>query len=118
MERYIFIYSVGSGIIENIPGVLAKAAGGRSSCALCTITHGPIFEKVAWGSLVKSLNLPAVFFHRNEIPASVHNFLTEKKIPLPVVLKEGNDEHLTVVIAKEQLESCDGSVECVQKLLK
>lgn len=114
MERYIFIYSIGSGIIENIPGAISKAVGGKSSCALCTITHGPFFEKQSWGAFIQSLSVPVVFYHVNEIPQSIREYLDACAIKLPVVLKQTSDNAFETFILKEQLEKCEGSVECLK----
>ncbi|MBI4239399.1 hypothetical protein HY620_00215 [Candidatus Uhrbacteria bacterium] len=115
MERLIFIYSANSGIMRNIPGALAKMAGGKSSCALCTITHGPIFEKPSWKTFVESLDIPATFFHRDEVPVALQEFVNKENMVLPVVLKEESDGSLKQIMSKEQLESYSGEVECVKK---
>lgn len=114
MERYIFIYSIGSGIIENIPGALSKAVGGKSSCALCNITHGPLFEKQSWKTFIQSLAVPIDLYHINEIPQSIREYLDTCVIKLPVVLKQTTDNAFEAFVSKEQLEKCEGSAECLK----
>ncbi len=105
--RLIFIYHAGSGIIENIPGAVKKLFGGRSSCALCNITHGPVRPKADWAAFLATLGPQALVYHRDEIPGDIDRFLQASHIDPPVVLEEAANGW-TVLITPKELEDCRG----------
>lgn len=117
VPKLIFIYLVGSSLIENIPGAVKKAFGGGSVCTLCNATFGPIFEKKEWKAFRESLGGRAVVYHRNEVPAVLAESLKNEGITLPTVLTE-TDGGIRVLIGSEEIDGCKSDPKCLIRLIR
>lgn len=117
MSKLIFIYSVDSGILASLPGAVKKVFGGKSGCALCNITYGPIHEKKLWKAFRESFPKTSVFYHKDEVPKDISAFITQTSAALPVVLSEGNGS-LKIFVSAEELKNCDGDERCLIEILR
>jgi hypothetical protein len=108
----IFIYRANSGVLANLPGAIAKAFGGMSTCSLCNITHGPVHGKPRWERLLASLPERPEIYHANEVPADITVFLREQDAHLPVVL-EREAGRFSLVVSSEELAACSADPDCL-----
>lgn len=111
MREYIGVYHADGGLA----GELRYVAGhllGRTSCALCDITHSPIRRKKQWDAFVAGLDAPFRLYHRNEMPDDVAAVVA--LAGSPVVLSRSRDG-LEVVLTAEQLDTLGGSVDAFAK---
>ncbi len=117
MKQLIFIYNADSGLLADAAGAFRKATTGSSLCSLCNITHGVISEKKSWAEFESRLSPDPIYFHRNDIPEDVAEFLREGNFNLPCILTREGDvfEH---IIGSSDLDACKGSEECLIDLVK
>ena len=113
IARYIGVYDADGSVVGELSYVIGRALG-RAHCSLCDITHGAVREKAAWRSCVRTLGVPFVTCHRDDMPAAVRALGVE----LPVVVAEHDDGSLTIAASAAELETCSGSPERLVALLQ
>lgn len=106
------MYRANSGIIGNIPGALAKVFGGKSTCTLCDITHGPVREKPEWERFITSLREMPETYHADDMPVDVAAYLQRNGLRLPVVL-ERNGDRLRLAASSADIASCRADAGCL-----
>ena len=79
---------------------------GRAHCSLCDITHGLLRERADWRDCKDAMAVPFVTYHRDDQPTAVRD---AAEGVAPVVLAETAVGHV-VLLTREQLEQCGGSV--------
>jgi hypothetical protein len=106
-ERILAIYDADLSVIGELAYAVGKLTGTRS-CALCDITHGlNPFGKRAWRSYCE--NRPEVeWLHSNEISDEM---LAQLPTPLPCVIKQGIQGHLSTLLDTSELMGCEGQLE-------
>ena len=94
----------------SLRGELAYALGkrlGRTSCALCDITHGLVRERADWRACREELPVPFVAFHRDDTPAELRSAIAA---PLPYVAGElAGDAGYVLLVDAERLRDCEGA---------
>jgi hypothetical protein len=112
--RILFLYRADSGVLAAMLDSARKLARSPEACALCSITYGVARKKSGWRRIECSLQIPSVYFHRDELPARVRRFLEAEELALPVVLLENADGHYEVAVAAAALGECRGRPECLE----
>ena len=116
-KKLIFIYNAKSDTVSGIKDSIQKIKTGKSECSLCTATWTAFNVKPSWSEKEKKIKIPFVYYHRDDMPEKVENFLKENNISLPTVLL-GEDGKFSELVSKENLDKCEGNDDCVWNLLK
>jgi len=116
-KKLIFIYNAGSDVASAVSDSIKKVKTGKSECSLCTATWTAFNVKPSWSEKEKKIKIPFVYYHRDDMPEKVENFLGENNISLPTVLL-GEDGKFSELVSKENLDKCEGNDDCVWNLLK
>ena len=106
-ERILAIYDADFSVLGELTYAVGKLTGKRS-CSLCDITHGlNPFGKQAWR--VYCEDRPEVeWLHRNEISDEM---LAQLPTPLPCVIKQDIQGHLSTLLDTSELMACEGQLE-------
>ncbi len=80
---------------------------GRRHCSLCDITHGSVRERPEWIARKADLPVEFVTFHRDDQPDPVRAAADGR---VPVVVAD-TDRGPIVLLAPDELEACEGSVD-------
>lgn len=111
--RILGIYDA-DGTVAGEARYLMKKAMGRSSCALCDLTHGwNPFGKGSWRKL-KSTEPRIEWLHRNEIPEQILSGIIEE-IPCIAVEENGN---IRPLVNKQEIKALAGDLHKLEQLLK
>jgi hypothetical protein len=115
--QLIFIYNADSGVSAGIKDSIQKIKTGRSECSLCSATWVAFNKKTSWSEKEKRLKVPFVYYHRDDMPEDISNFIQERNISLPAVLinEKGG---LRVLVPSNRLDRCVGNDDCVWLQLK
>ena len=116
-KKLIFIYNAGSDVASAVRDSIKKVKTGKSECSLCTATWTAFNVKPSWSEKEKRIKIPFVYYHRDDMPEKVENFLEETNISLPTVLLD-EDGKFSELVSKENLDKCEGNDDCVWNLLK
>ena len=116
-KKLIFIYNAKSDTVSGIKDSIQKIKTGKSECSLCTATWTAFNVKPSWSEKEKKIKIPFVYYHRDDMPEEVEDFLEENNISLPTVLL-GEDGKFSELVSKENLDKCEGNDDCVWNLLK
>ena len=116
-KKLIFIYNAKSDTVSGIKDSIQKIKTGKSECSLCTATWTAFNVKPSWSEKEKKIKIPFVYYHRDDMPEEVEDFLEENNISLPTVLL-GEDGKFSELVSKENLDTCEGNDDCVWNLLK
>lgn len=106
IARLIFVYDADSGILGATIDGLKKLLFLRG-CALCAITHGVISERSEWSLCKDDLGVPVDYWHRDETRPQLVRLRDER---WPCVIAEVAPEEHVVVLRRDVLERCKGSV--------
>jgi len=87
---------------------------GRAHCSLCDITHGLVRAKPAWSECREQLPVPFSTYHRNDAPIAIRDAIGDR---LPAVVAETAGGGVVVLLGRDELESCHGSVDEMLGLL-
>lgn len=98
-DRLIFVYNADGGLVQGLLDTLHKTLSPSTySCSLCAITYGALRMDPKWRAWLKTLPMPAVFLHKDEVARDLPGFAE----PLPVVLVERGGRR-TVMLSAAQL---------------
>ena len=64
------------------------------------------------GGSSRASDPPPRYYHSDEIPEKIQQYLDDNNVELPVVLQEG-DEGYNVIVTKPQLEACNQEPTCL-----
>lgn len=117
IARIIFVYNADSGRLAAMLDSVKKAVRSDTACSLCTITHGLVSKKVEWGDVEDQLGFPTEYFHRDDMPPAVRQFVHDAGLDLPVVLLENTGGSFTVAVKPNALKGCGGDPLCLQDKL-
>ena len=110
-RRLIGIYEAEGSLIGELSYVVGNLFGTRH-CALCDITHGGLRKKASVRVLEADVDLTLIHLDERS-PAE----LAASEGRTPCVLVE-DQQGLRVLLTAEVLESCEGSVERFESLLR
>lgn len=118
VRKILFVYNADSGPLAAMLDSARKLVQAESACALCSITHGLFSEKAVWGEIEKGLAIPMAYYHRDDMPTTVQEFVRQKSLALPLVLFERQDGSLHAAVTSKTLTDCDGNPGCLQDHLE
>jgi len=99
----IGVYHANGGILGELAYVSGKILG-LTSCSLCDLSHGLIFEKKSVKSWRCGASFSVRFLHLNEIDA-VTSDKVQGRTPCVVVRR---DDRITLLIGKDELAEMSG----------
>lgn len=105
----VFLYNAGSGALAAMLDSARKLRGGRNGCALCAVTHGVWRKRKTWSEIECALGLPSVYYHRDEIPGDVGEFLRTNRLRLPAVLFAMAGGGYETAVTAEEIDECRGN---------
>ncbi len=101
-ERLVFVYSADSGVANALRDVWHRATSPATyPCQLCKVTYGVTGMRRDWQEFTRSLDLPVVFLHRDELRDEYGDSI-RPGLELPVALVDGGG-HLTEIVGAEQM---------------
>ena len=115
-KQLIFIYNAGSDVASAVRDSVQKVKTGKSQCSLCTATWGAFNVKPSWAEKERTIKIPFTYYHKDDMPKELEDFLKEEKIKLPTVLMKEEGE-FSELISKDRLDKCEGNDDCVWNLL-
>jgi hypothetical protein len=111
-RRLIGVYDADGGLLGELAYLTGRLLG-VARCALCALTHGPTGEKRRFREVRRSLGVPLVTLHRNEVPAELADVVRGRT---PCVAAE-TEEGYEIVLGRGDLEACRGDVACLEAAL-
>ena len=112
-DSLILVYDGDSGLRAMVLDVLKKAAG-REDCALCEITYGPTGKRPAWKACEARLGVAITELHRDRIPRE----WDVQRGELPCVLARVGDDRPAVLLARDEIAECRGSVDALERRIQ
>lgn len=118
MARLIGVYNADGGLKGEISYLLGHMVG-TAQCALCDITHSPLWKKKAWKEMEQRLEVELghqmVLRHRNETTEQEARASAGRE---PCVLIEGDDGQLSMILDWNDLTAAGGRVERFERILR
>ncbi len=122
LKRLTMVYDAD----RTIKGELSYWVGhhiiGNVSCSLCDISHGPFRQKQVWKTWVDELaarHVEVVTLHRNDLAKPEHSELSATIAGrFPCVVSHSADGSITFLFGREELETCNGQVDELQRLIE
>lgn len=111
-DRLILVYDGDSGLGAMLLDVVKKAVG-REDCALCEITYGPLGKRREWTACAARLGIAVEELHRDQLLPDWG--ITRQQ--LPCVLARVADERPSILLARDEIAACHGSVEALERRL-
>ena len=111
-KKLILVYSGDSGLATMIVDVVKKSIG-REDCPLCEITYTPVGKRASWVACTKRLDIEVEETHRDRVPPEWNLSASD----LPCVLAEPETGHPRVLLSRDVIVACRGSVEALEKEL-
>jgi hypothetical protein len=112
ISRLILVYNGDGGLGAMLLDVLKKATR-REDCALCEITYSPVGRRRSWVACARRLGLPIEELHRDELPPA----WGIRKEELPCVLGRAGDARPVVLLSRDEIAACRGSVHELERRL-
>lgn len=118
MAKLIGVYNADGGLRGELAYVFGHMVG-LAECALCDITHSPLWKKKAWKDMEQRLKSDLghefVLLHRNETDEAERKASAGRE---PCVLIEGDDGQLSMIVDWNDLSAAKGSVEVFERILR
>jgi len=111
-DRLILVYDGDSGLGALLLDVVKKAVG-REECALCEITNGPLGKRGTWRACETRLGVMVDELHRDQLPDAWGVSGSD----LPCILGRVENERPFVLVPREEIISCRGSVGALEAKL-
>lgn len=115
VTEIIGVYDVDAGAWAKASRIVGQLRG-RSSCALCDITHSMGRRKSLWELLVASLPVPVTMLNRDELTADIANAVSAAG-GAPIVLAVSDSDDLIRLLGPPQLAALGGSVDAFEARL-
>lgn len=112
-DRLILVFNADSGLGAMLLDVLKKAVG-REDCSLCEITYGPLGKRRDWKSCERGLALTVDELHRDQLPPE----WGIAPSALPCVLARRGDERPFVLVTREEIDACGGSIDALDRRIR
>jgi len=113
VNRIILVYNGDSGLGAMLLDVLKKATG-REDCALCEITYSPVGKRGAWKACERRLGIAVEELHRDRLPAA----WGIARADLPCILGRAGEERPVVLLTRDEIVACRGSVVELERRLE
>ncbi len=114
LVELVGVYRADGGPLGELRYVAGKMTG-SAHCGLCDITHGSVRRRPEWDEMVARLGVPVVLMHLNEMTREVTAAVRDAGAP--VVLGRNDEGALMTLLAGEQLDALQGSVEEFERAL-
>jgi len=113
--KILCIYNASSTWIGEL-SYLSKKIFRNSSCALCDLSHSLMGIKKEWQEMEADSDHQYRLLHTNELPNNIPPALIKY---LPCVLREteGKIERFSLLLSRDQLSVCNGSITAFSALL-
>jgi hypothetical protein len=99
-RRLVFVYNANAGLLAGaLDSVHKTLSPATYACDLCAMTHGLLTMRPAWRRWLKSLTMPADFYHRPDFRLAFPE-LADEPLPLVGML---SDSDFTVILDSEAL---------------
>jgi hypothetical protein len=113
--KVIGVYDADGGMLGELRYLLGKLTG-SAHCALCDVTHGLNPRgKADWLACAREFPVELVMLHRNEQDVALAELT---RGALPCVVGERSDGSRELLVTRQQLEACNGSVAALSTLLQ
>lgn len=112
-QSIILVFDADSGLRALVVDVLKKLSG-REDCTLCEITYSPVGKRRAWVACARRLGVPIEELHRDQLPASWGITRAE----LPCILARPAQGDPTILVSRDALAACQGSVAELERRLR
>jgi len=117
IKRIIFVYNADSGVLAAVWDSVKKVVASKNACALCSITHSVFGERGEWSEIDRSLGVPTVYYHRDDVHGEVRDFIHQRSLALPLVVLEREGVDYDVAVTAETLKNCAGDPRCLKDKL-
>jgi hypothetical protein len=121
LTRFTMVYDADKTLKGEVSYWIGAHIVGNVSCSLCDISHGPFRQKQVWKQWVDRLaaqGVEVVALHRNDLADVQHAELSAvMRGRYPCVVGHHDDGTLTFLLGKTELESCNGQVDQLDRLL-
>jgi len=111
--RLLGIYHAEGSFIGELQYLIGKFLG-RTSCALCDISHHSVRQKPAFSACLQALPLEMKMLHLDELSADLYQFV-QFQTPC-VVAQYASGYH--ILLPPRTLQDCQGDVHRFQQLLQ
>jgi hypothetical protein len=111
-DRLTLVYDGQSGLGAMLLDVLKKAVG-REECPLCEITYSPVGTRKAWRDCKARLGMVVDELHRDQLPDAWNISRSE----LPCILARVGEELPRILVSRDEIISCRGSVDALERKL-
>jgi hypothetical protein len=112
VDKLVGIYNANGSFTGEIAFLFGKFTG-RTQCALCDITHGPLKKKSAFFRAQQTLGIPFEILHLDELDATLCSF--KESAPCVVAIR---GSECSILLSKAELALCDGDVTNLFEVLK
>ena len=112
ITRLVGVYDADGGLAGEAKYVVGHLLG-RLECALCDITHGPVWRKKAFEAFRARLGVPFDVVHRNERSPEIEAATGDA---LPCILAV-TDSGIVTLLDRAALEACGGDVDQLEPAL-
>ena len=116
-ERLVFVYNANAGLIAGALDSIHKTLSpGTYGCNLCALTYGALTMRSEWRNWLKSISLPADFYHLPDFRSAFPEF-SDEPLPLVGTVSKGRLSVLMSSDALSQIKSVDELIEALQSQL-
>ncbi len=113
ITRLVGVYDADGGLAGEAKYVVGHLLG-RLECALCDITHGPVWRKKTFDAFRARLGVPFDVVHRNERSPEIEAATGDA---LPCILAV-TDSGIVPLLDRAALEACGGEVDQLEPALR
>ena len=110
VTELVGVYDADGGVAGEAKYVVGHLLG-RLECALCDITHGPVWRKKSFDEFRRRLGVPFEVVHRNERSSEVEA-ATQGALPCVVAKTESG---WVVVLGRNELSAFGGEVDAMER---
>lgn len=110
ITELVGVYDADGGVAGEAKYVVGHLLG-RLECALCDITHGPVWRKKSFDAFRQRLGVPFEVVHRNERSAQLEA-ATRDALPSVVAMTKSG---WVVVLGRDELSAFGGEVDELER---
>jgi hypothetical protein len=108
MEReLLLVYNADGGVVDIMKDALHKTFFPSTyQCNLCALTYGQFGMKNEWRTFIDQLEIPYVFYHRDEFYKQLESHPDHlKDVPLPAIFLN-RDGRIGLLIDHNEINNC------------